>query len=134
MLVMPEGEVCQSRHSIKGEKMGRIFVDNTRKAKTRAGEMRTNVFADKRTAKLGTEKKPAVVQVQTEERRQEIEFLFKEHGWKYVINLDPDKPENIVDLERLLHPPKPMTAEKKIGRNALCPCGSGNKYKKCCGQ
>jgi len=24
--------------------------------------------------------------------------------------------------------------EKKIGRNAPCPCGSGKKYKKCCGQ
>ena len=22
---------------------------------------------------------------------------------------------------------------KKIGRNAPCPCGSGKKYKKCCG-
>jgi uncharacterized protein YecA (UPF0149 family) len=22
----------------------------------------------------------------------------------------------------------------KIGRNELCPCGSGKKYKKCCGQ
>jgi tetratricopeptide (TPR) repeat protein len=26
-----------------------------------------------------------------------------------------------------------MTAEKHISRNAPCPCGSGNKYKKCCG-
>ena len=25
-------------------------------------------------------------------------------------------------------------AEDKVGRNALCPCGSGKKYKKCCGQ
>jgi preprotein translocase subunit SecA len=24
-------------------------------------------------------------------------------------------------------------AEDKIGRNAICPCGSGKKYKKCCG-
>ncbi|MDH3723790.1 MAG: SEC-C metal-binding domain-containing protein, partial [Desulfobacteraceae bacterium] len=24
-------------------------------------------------------------------------------------------------------------AEKKVGRNAPCPCGSGKKYKKCCG-
>ena len=24
-------------------------------------------------------------------------------------------------------------ADKKIGRNAPCPCGSGKKYKKCCG-
>jgi len=23
--------------------------------------------------------------------------------------------------------------EKKIGRNDPCPCGSGKKYKKCCG-
>ena len=23
---------------------------------------------------------------------------------------------------------------KKIGRNAPCPCGSGKKYKKCCGR
>ena len=25
-------------------------------------------------------------------------------------------------------------ADKKVGRNAPCPCGSGKKYKKCCGQ
>jgi preprotein translocase subunit SecA len=25
-------------------------------------------------------------------------------------------------------------AEKKVGRNAPCPCGSGKKYKKCCGR
>ena len=30
---------------------------------------------------------------------------------------------------------KPMRRnEKKIGRNAPCPCGSGKKYKKCCGK
>jgi uncharacterized protein YecA (UPF0149 family) len=23
--------------------------------------------------------------------------------------------------------------EKKVGRNDACPCGSGKKYKKCCG-
>jgi len=25
-------------------------------------------------------------------------------------------------------------APKKIGRNDPCPCGSGKKYKKCCGR
>ena len=31
--------------------------------------------------------------------------------------------------------PKPVTRENpKIGRNAPCPCGSGKKYKKCCGK
>jgi len=23
-------------------------------------------------------------------------------------------------------------AEEKVGPNSLCPCGSGNKYKRCC--
>ena len=31
--------------------------------------------------------------------------------------------------------PKPKQRKsKKVGRNAPCPCGSGKKYKKCCGQ
>jgi SEC-C motif-containing protein len=33
--------------------------------------------------------------------------------------------------------PKPATlrnAEPKVGRNDPCPCGSGKKYKKCCGR
>lgn len=28
---------------------------------------------------------------------------------------------------------QPVHAEKKVGRNDPCPCGSGKKYKKCCG-
>ena len=28
--------------------------------------------------------------------------------------------------------PSPMRSDK-VGRNSPCPCGSGNKYKKCCG-
>ena len=27
----------------------------------------------------------------------------------------------------------PLRAEHKVGRNDPCPCGSGKKYKKCCG-
>jgi len=29
--------------------------------------------------------------------------------------------------------PQTIVAEEKIGRNQACPCGSGKKYKKCCG-
>ncbi len=28
----------------------------------------------------------------------------------------------------------PVRVEKKVGRNELCPCGSGKKYKHCCGR
>ncbi|TIH14746.1 YchJ family protein [Marinifilum sp. JC120] len=30
-------------------------------------------------------------------------------------------------------PPMPIKKDKKVGRNEPCPCGSGKKYKKCCG-
>jgi preprotein translocase subunit SecA len=32
------------------------------------------------------------------------------------------------------HELKPIKAEKKIARNEPCPCGSGKKYKNCCGK
>jgi len=31
-------------------------------------------------------------------------------------------------------PPTPFVAPPKIGRNEPCPCGSGKKFKKCCGK
>ncbi|MFI5380925.1 MAG: SEC-C metal-binding domain-containing protein [Tepidisphaerales bacterium] len=33
-----------------------------------------------------------------------------------------------------LEPVKPVVAGRKVGRNDPCPCGSGKKYKKCCGR
>ncbi len=98
------------------------------------GEKMEKVYNGKKPAKLGTEKKPAAVNVQTKERLKEVASIFEEKGWKYTIGLEPDKPEDISDLEILLNPQKPKTAEKKLGRNEPCPCGSGSKYKKCCGK
>lgn len=92
------------------------------------------IFDGIKTTKLGTEKNPAVVNVQTEERVKELESVFEENGWEYTIELEPDKPENITDLEILLNPVERRIAEKKVGRNEPCPCGSGKKYKKCCGK
>jgi SWIM/SEC-C metal-binding protein len=99
-----------------------------------SAENRTEVFDGKKSAKLGTEKNPAVVTVQTEKRLKEVTAAFEAKGWKYKIGIDPSKPENIADLTRLLNPPRPKIAEAKIGRNEPCPCGSGKKYKNCCGQ
>ena len=31
-------------------------------------------------------------------------------------------------------PKQPARKESKVGRNDPCPCGSGKKYKKCCGR
>ena len=96
--------------------MGKVFVDGTKKAKNIDGGKRAKIFAVKKTAKLGTEKNPAVVRVQTEEKMKEAAALFEENNWKYTIELDPDQPEDITDLERLLTPLKPVIAGKKLGR------------------
>lgn len=98
------------------------------------GENRLRNVDLKKTAKLGTEKNPAAVHVRTKERLKAVVSRFEENGWKYKIALEPDKPEDVADLERLLHPLKPTRVEKKLGRNEPCSCGSGKKYKTCCGQ
>lgn len=36
-------------------------------------------------------------------------------------------------LERAMFPGEPSQDKKSISRNVPCPCGSGLKYKKCCG-
>ena len=38
--------------------------------------------------------------------------------------------ENVVDPK----PVQPIVSKKQVGRNDPCPCGSGKKYKKCCGK
>ena len=87
-------------------------------------------------AKLGSDKKPAVVRVQTGERAQEITQLCNQHGWQVIVGIEPDKAENTEDVKWLLkhRSPKPKTysGPMKTGPNDYCPCGSGLKYKNCC--
>lgn len=46
-----------------------------------------------------------------------------------------DKEMNVIHENLTSSSPKTKKrSEQKIGRNAPCPCGSGKKYKKCCGQ
>ena len=92
------------------------------------------IFDGKKTSKLGTDKNPAVVHVTTKKRMEEVVSVFEKNGWTYRIELDTEKPEDIKDLDILLNWPKTQEAEMKIGRNEPCPCGSGKKYKKCCGK
>jgi SWIM/SEC-C metal-binding protein len=114
------------------EAMGNRISDIGRmKSNVDAGN-RTNMFSTKKAGKLGTEKNPAIVSVQSKARFEEVSSTFKAHGWNYRMALEPEKPENVSDLNRLLNPLKPMIAEKKVGRNQPCQCGSGKKFKNCC--
>ena len=67
--------------------------------------------------------------------------VHKELSWWYCFRENQKPP---VRDELLLPDRSPLSAfdgfdpiyrgEPKIGRNAPCPCGSGKKYKKCCGR
>jgi len=88
--------------------------------------------------KLGPSKKPAVARVQTEERAGEIMELCNEQGWQVIVGIEPDKPENISDVQWLLKrlqnasPAAVRTGPGKVSPNDYCPCGSELKYKNCC--
>lgn len=84
-------------------------------------------------AKLGTEARPAVCRVQTQERARELLDIGRERGWQVIVGVEPNKPEDVPDVEALLNPGGLLTAESKVGRNDPCPCGSGKKSKRCCG-
>ena len=83
-------------------------------------------------ARIGTEKHPAVVGVQTEERLTEVIALCKKNNLVYIAGLEPDKPEDITDIGRALSQPVPVTVAPKTSRNDPGPCGSGKKFKKRC--
>jgi len=112
--------------------MGRAF-SGTKMSKL-GTEVTEKMFSGNKRSKPGTEKNPACVSVQTEKRSKEVKAQFEEHGWHHTIEIDPDQPEDITELEKLLNPPQPAISEKKPGRNDPCSCGSSKKYKKCCGK
>jgi preprotein translocase subunit SecA len=77
---------------------------------------------------------------------QEMISRIKEETLGILYRIQISEPQNIADLQQ----PKEQKlvfssgdepakknpvkrTEKKVGRNAPCPCGSGKKYKKCCG-
>jgi len=84
-------------------------------------------------ARLGSRKRPAIVRVQTEAHAEEIVALCDAHGWQVIVGVEPDVPEDVSDVRKLLAPEQLIAHQPPaIGRNAPCPCGSGRKYKKCC--
>ena len=87
-------------------------------------------------AKLGSDKRPAVVRVRTMPKGEQIVVLCEKHRWKVIVGIEPDQPEDLSDIDLLLRgpvaEPPAHRAAPKIGRNAYCPCRSGKKFKNCC--
>ncbi|HBV76784.1 MULTISPECIES: PBPRA1643 family SWIM/SEC-C metal-binding motif protein [Vibrio] len=87
----------------------------------------------KRDVKAGSAESPLNLVVKTAERQAEIEGILLEQQLVADITVDASKDENIVELDTILNKPKTTTFEKTPNRNDPCSCGSGKKYKKCCG-
>jgi hypothetical protein len=92
-------------------------------------------------ARLGSKGRPIIVRARTMERAGELVKFCDDRGWIVIAGVEPDKPENIDDLNEVMrlgailpahvrwtpsaeHPAPPPTDP--------CPCGSGRRFKKCC--
>lgn len=57
------------------------------------------------------------------------QWLYELEEWNDIIT-----PERQKELYKEEKRSGTIVKEKKIGRNDPCPCGSGKKYKYCCGR
>ncbi len=61
--------------------------------------------------------------------KAEADYLYSLSQWDGVLSEEKRK-----EITKEYKRSKIAHAEKKPGRNDPCPCGSGKKYKKCCGK
>jgi yecA family protein len=62
-------------------------------------------------------------------------FLDLYRGWRGLLPMKPSAAALAQESEQRLsdHAQAPVRVGRKIGRNEPCPCGSGKKFKRCCG-
>lgn len=124
-----------------GDVLWELWIEGFEKAvKLRPAAWRPLLDADLKTAKAMSGLLTLVDVARHDERFSETEcdaisssaheligpFVRTLNQWR-VENHDPKQGKS---------PPPPMapySSSGKVGRNDLCPCGSGKKYKKCCG-
>lgn len=92
-------------------------------------------YQSKRSSKSGSKKHPLSLVVTNEARQKEVETLVAEAELfaEVIIDNSDGAVESIAELTVLLNTQATVKIEKLPGRNDLCLCGSGKKYKKCCG-
>jgi hypothetical protein len=59
----------------------------------------------------------------------EAHWLYNLQGWNDIL---PEATRK--ELQKSYKNSKTVVKEDRVGRNDACPCGSGKKYKKCCGK
>lgn len=59
----------------------------------------------------------------------QADWLYNLPEWDGILSIEKRK-----EIRAEYNRTKTVVKEEKIGRNDPCPCGSGKKYKKCCGK
>jgi len=73
----------------------------------------------------------------TEEEVKKAYDRIKKSGYEGVFKSANITEDDLRQVIESIKNDKPVTfrrTEPKVGRNSPCPCGSGKKYKKCCGK
>ena len=91
-------------------------------------------YNTERAVKDGSQEHPLNLMVQTAERAAEVEAILQANELHADVVIDADQPEDIMALDIILNKPVTTVFEKTPNRNDPCSCGSGKKYKKCCGK
>jgi len=82
---------------------------------------------------LAAGKEAALAKLAKDRRQHFIEDTIKElEGWAAF--REHETKATPVPREPITFAPAPVRTGPKIGRNQPCPCGSGMKYKRCCGR
>ncbi|WP_166263527.1 PBPRA1643 family SWIM/SEC-C metal-binding motif protein [Marinobacter caseinilyticus] len=92
-------------------------------------------FQTNASKKSGSKKHPLTLVVTSEARRHEVEALVAEAKLHADITLDTREGavESVSELTAILNKGATVQHEKMPSRNDPCSCGSGLKFKKCCG-
>ena len=92
-------------------------------------------YKNKSSNKAGSKKYPLALVVTTEARKLDVEILVDNAGLFAEVRIDSSAGavESITELTMLLNKQAAVKIDQVPGRNDPCVCGSGNKYKKCCG-
>ncbi len=57
------------------------------------------------------------------------DWLYNMEQWNVILTQEQRK-----EIKKEYNKTKTVVKDEKVGRNDPCPCGSGKKYKKCCGK
>lgn len=92
-------------------------------------------YETKASQKSGSKKYPLTLVVTSEARKREVEALVADAQLYAEVSVDTSEgaTESIAELTALLNKQGTVRLDKVPARNEPCSCGSGKKYKKCCG-